>query len=135
MDPKLVEKAKEAKSPKELALMAHKEGIELSDGEAERYYADLHAQEGELSDQELNNVTGGACDEAEPEKASKYELHKDGDVCGDHEWSYMVYTGIGAAVVMPYGRKCGNCHYSLTPDKDKTSVGGYLYRYCTLHTK
>jgi hypothetical protein len=72
MDQKLVEKAKEAKSAKELAIMAREEGIELSDAEADRYYANLHSKEGELSDEELDNVAGGACDESESEKKSKY---------------------------------------------------------------
>jgi hypothetical protein len=43
MNQKLVEKGKEAKSAKELALMAHEEGIELSDVDADRYYAALHS--------------------------------------------------------------------------------------------
>lgn len=104
--------------------MARKEGIELSGAGADRYYAELHSKEGELSNQELSNVAGGVCDESEKEKAGKYELHKESDVCGEHEWSYVVYTGVGAAVLMPYGRQCGNCHYSLTSDKDKPVVGG-----------
>lgn len=68
MDQKLVEKAKEAKSAKELCQIAQKEGIELSDAEADRYYAGLHSPEHELSSDELNNVAGGACDETEQEK-------------------------------------------------------------------
>lgn len=135
MDQKLVEKAKEAKSAKELAMMAHEEGIELSDTEADRYYADLHSPEHELSNEELTNVAGGACDETEQEKLGKYTMHEASDTCSQHEWSYGVYTGVGAAVLMPYGRHCSNCHYSLTSDKGKTQVGAYIYRYCTLQTK
>jgi hypothetical protein len=135
MDQKLVEKAKEAKSAKELAIMAREEGIELSDAEADRYYANLHSKEGELSDEELDNVAGGACDESESEKKSKYVRHLSSDTCGQHERSYSVYTGIGAAVLMPAGRHCSNCHNSLTCDVDKTPGATYVYRYCTLQTK
>jgi hypothetical protein len=135
MDQKLVEKAKKAKSAKELAVMAHEEGIELSDAEADRYYADLHSSEHELSADELSNVSGGDCDETEGEMAQKYEKHKSTDTCSDHTCSYVVYTGIGAAVLMPYGKQCSNCHYSLCSSDGATPEGGYIYRYCTLHTK
>jgi hypothetical protein len=101
MDQKLVEKAKEAKSAKELAVMAHQEGIELSDAEADRYYADLHTSEHELTNEELNNVAGGACDETKQEKEDKYERHQASDTCSQHEWSYVVYTGFPALQQLP----------------------------------
>jgi predicted ribosomally synthesized peptide with nif11-like leader len=135
MDQRLVEKAKEAKSAKELAVMAHEEGIDLSDVEADRYYASLHSSEHELSDEELNNVAGGGCAETEQEKAKKYEMHKADDTCGDHSWSYMVYTGVVAIVLMPGGRQCSNCHYALGSDKESPSGGTFGYFYCALHTK
>jgi hypothetical protein len=67
--------------------------------------------------------------------AQKYEKHKSTDTFSDHTWSYVVYTGIGAAVLMPYGKQCSNCHYSLCSSDGATPEGGYIYRFCTLHTK
>jgi hypothetical protein len=84
---KLVEKAKEAKSAKELAVMAHEEGIELSDAEADRYYADLHSSDHELSEAELANVKGGSCSSA-AELSQKYEHVQPQSVCGDFVWAY-----------------------------------------------
>ena len=53
-------KAKTAKSAEELLALAKAEGIALSKEEATKYFADLH-KEGELSDDELDNVSGGGC--------------------------------------------------------------------------
>lgn len=59
--PELMTKAKEAKSAKELLALAKEHGIELTAGEAEAYYTGLHPASGELSDDELDNVSGGGC--------------------------------------------------------------------------
>lgn len=55
----LVAKAKEAKSAEELLALAKEHGIELTSEEAEKYYTDLHPVTGELSDEELENASGG----------------------------------------------------------------------------
>ena len=57
----LIEKAKTAKSAEELLAMAKAENIEMTAEEAAKYFAELH-KTGELSDDELDNVSGG-CDE------------------------------------------------------------------------
>ncbi|MGN0813940.1 MAG: hypothetical protein ACI4MH_01755 [Candidatus Coproplasma sp.] len=54
----LIEKAKTAKSAEELLKLAKAEGVELSEEEAAKYFAELH-KTGELSDDELDNVVGG----------------------------------------------------------------------------
>ena len=53
-----IEKAKTAKSVEELIALAKENGIEMTEEEAEKYFADLH-REGELADDELDNVSGG----------------------------------------------------------------------------
>ena len=53
-------KAKSAKSVEELLALAKENGVELSEEEAKKYYAEWH-REGELSDEELQNVSGGGC--------------------------------------------------------------------------
>ena len=52
--------AMQAKSVEELLKLAEAYGYEVSKEEAEKIYAELN-QAGELSDEELENVTGGGC--------------------------------------------------------------------------
>lgn len=56
--PELIEKAKQAKSSKELITLAKENKIELSAEEAKEYFERLN-KSGELSDEELNGVAGG----------------------------------------------------------------------------
>lgn len=53
-------KAKAAESAEELLALAKEAGIEMTAEEADKYFAELH-KEGELSDDELDNVSGGGC--------------------------------------------------------------------------
>ena len=57
-----LEKAKRAKSTEELLSLAEENGVALTGEEAAKYLAGLH-REGELSDDELDNVAGGGCDD------------------------------------------------------------------------
>ena len=61
----LIEKAKTAKSAEELLEMAKEESIEMSAEQAAEYFASIHAS-GELSDEELDNVSGGCGSGDEP---------------------------------------------------------------------
>ena len=54
----LLEKAKAAKSAGELLALAKNEGIELTAEQAAKAFAELN-KTGELSDEELDNVSGG----------------------------------------------------------------------------
>ena len=56
----LLEKAKTAKSAEELLAMAKAEKIELTEEEAAKAFEELN-KNGELSDEELDNVAGGGC--------------------------------------------------------------------------
>ena len=58
--PEQITKAKAANSAEELLALAKENGIELTEEEAKKYFADFH-KEGELADEELANVSGGAC--------------------------------------------------------------------------
>ena len=55
----LLAKAKAAKSPEELLALAKENGMKLTEEEAKAYFDRLHPQTGELSDSELDNVSGG----------------------------------------------------------------------------
>ena len=61
----LLEKAKTAKTAEELLAMAKAENIELTEEQAKEYFATIHAS-GELSDEELDNVSGGCGRDYEP---------------------------------------------------------------------
>lgn len=54
----LLEKAKTAKSAEELLAMTNAENIELTEEQAAKAFAEIN-KAGELSDEELDNVTGG----------------------------------------------------------------------------
>ena len=56
----IIEKVKEAKSAEELLALAKENGVELTEESAKAYFEQLHKM-GELSDDELDNVSGGAC--------------------------------------------------------------------------
>ena len=56
----LLEQVKKAESAKALQALAKENDCEMSDEEAEAYFAQLH-KSGELSDEELENVSGGGC--------------------------------------------------------------------------
>ena len=56
----LIEKAKTAKSAEELLAIAKAENIELTEEQAAKAFAEL-SKNGELSDEELDNVAGGGC--------------------------------------------------------------------------
>ena len=57
----LVAKAREAKSAEELMELAKAEGMELTEEAAGEYYTMLNPESGEISDDELDNVSGGGC--------------------------------------------------------------------------
>ena len=63
--PELLTKAKAAKSVEELLALAKENNIELTEEEAEKYFTEWH-KEGELSDEELDNVSGGCGDPPAP---------------------------------------------------------------------
>ena len=61
----LIEKAKTAKTAEELLEMAKEESVEMSAEQAAEYFVTIHAS-GELSDEELDNVSGGCGSGDEP---------------------------------------------------------------------
>lgn len=58
--PELIEKAKAAANADELISIAAANGIELTPGQAAEYYGKIK-KTGALTDDELDNVSGGAC--------------------------------------------------------------------------
>ena len=57
----LLAKAKEAKTVEELMALAKENNIELTKEKVNEYFSKLHSETGEISDDELDNVSGGGC--------------------------------------------------------------------------
>lgn len=99
----LIEKAKTAKTAEELLEMAKEESIEMSAEQAAEYFATIHAS-GELSDEELDNVSGGCGSGDEP-------LFTVG------QWVYVRATNAAALIL----ENLGNCELS---DEELDNVAG-----------
>lgn len=61
LTPEMIEKAEAAKSAEELLEIAKENGVDMSADEAATFFAQLNPKSGELDDDELDNVAGGAC--------------------------------------------------------------------------
>ncbi len=73
--PELIEKAKRAKSAEELMTLAKENGVDISEDEARKYFDKLN-KSGELSDDELNSVSGGGCiGSASGDSETKFKEH------------------------------------------------------------
>ena len=59
--PEMIEKAKAAKSVEELLEIAKANNVEMTADEAATCFAQLNPRSGELDDDDLDNVAGGAC--------------------------------------------------------------------------
>lgn len=64
MNQELITKAKAAKSVEELLELAKASNVELNEEQAKEYFAKLNPTKGELSDDELDDVSGGGCGES-----------------------------------------------------------------------
>jgi len=56
-----IAKAKQAKSVEELLTLSKESGFEMTTEQAQDIFAQLNPKSGELADDELDNVAGGAC--------------------------------------------------------------------------
>ena len=57
----ILAKAKAAKTPEELIEIARENDVEMTEEGAKAYFDLLHPKTGEMSDDELDGVAGGAC--------------------------------------------------------------------------
>ena len=67
----MIEKAKTVKSAEELLELAKANGVEMTADEAATYFAQLNPKSGELDDDELDAVAGGACARTEQANNAK----------------------------------------------------------------
>ena len=61
MNKELLAKAKETKTPGELMAFAKENNMEMTEESAKAYFDLVHPKTGELSEDELKNVSGGGC--------------------------------------------------------------------------
>ena len=61
LKPEMIEKAKAAKSAEELLALAKENNVEMTADEAATYFTQLNPKCGELDDDDLDAVSGGAC--------------------------------------------------------------------------
>ena len=61
MDQELLKKAKAVETPEALLAFAKENGTDLTEESAKAYFDLLHQEAGEVSDEELDNVSGGGC--------------------------------------------------------------------------
>ena len=61
LNAEMIEKSKAAKSADELLAIAKENGIDMTADEAAACFAQLNPKSGELDDDELDAVAGGAC--------------------------------------------------------------------------
>ena len=106
-------KAKAAKSVEELLALAKENGVELTEDEAKKYFAEWH-REGELSDEELQNVSGGCGGPKE------YETYP-----GAAPFCDGKYTPIPGA---DFRRRCGNCYFFDSWSRERNDAKGKCMR-------
>ncbi len=102
LTPELLEKAKLTKSAKELIALAKENGIELTEEETNTYFAMLNPQDGELADDELDQVAGGR-------KCGT--IYKDGCPVVSPLNSCEYFTDKETMKESPNDGYCCNCHY------------------------
>ena len=61
LNKELLAKAKETKTPEELMEFAKENNVEMTEESAKAYFDLIHPKTGELSEDELKNVSGGGC--------------------------------------------------------------------------
>ena len=113
----LLEKAKQTKTPEELAALAKENGQEMSDESAKAYFNLLHPVNGELSDDELDDVAGGRkCGTTYKDGRPVVSAWNrcDGlwrcEVCGGHDADGFHCAQHGG------GGRCISCKYSVYED-------------------
>ena len=118
----LIEKAKQAKSVEELLALAKENGMEMTEEQATAYYAQLSPKSGELSDEELDNVSGGGCGDPETPGEPKFNV-------GDRVY-YLVTKPTGPRAY-PVQEKV----FSTVTGVVKSADSGYVYSLSNGETK
>ena len=113
----MIEKAKVAKSVEELLEIAKANNIEMTADEAATYFAQLNPKSGELSDDDLDNVSGGGCSDDPPLYRNYTMVHE--FFCTN---CFRVYPA-SKCKVMHFDNKddvayCPDCQGEVLPDEE-----------------
>lgn len=82
----LIEKARQAKSAEEILALAKENGVEMTVEAARAHFERIH-KSGEISDEELGNVSGGGCSTCYCARCG-YPLDTENGVCRSCKNSY-----------------------------------------------
>ena len=117
LTPELLEKAKQSKTPEELAALAKENGIELTSESAKAYFDSLN-KAGGISDDELDCVAGGGCGEADGKEVNPW-------FCCEHFYCVKCHNDNPNCNLT---RACCNCEHvwqSSDGTKTKCTYGAY----------
>ena len=128
LKPEMIEKAKEAKSAEELLELAKENNVEMTADEAATYFAQLNPKSGELDDDDLDAVAGGAGGCGDPTnkdlfpEGSKMRCKKGPCVCGNNVWIAVYGSGIMAReYISPTCSTCGRESGDYVPNANNMS--------------
>ena len=102
----MIEKAKTAKSAEELLELAKASNVEMTADEAATYFAQLNPKSGELDDDDLDAVAGGAC--------------------ADSNDNDNPAVGVGDTVQITSGETCSSCGNNIGIVSKKCRGGYYI---------
>ena len=100
----MIEKAKVAKTAEELYEIAKSEGVEMTADEAATYFAQLNPKSSELSDDDLDNVSGGCGTQYTPKFAVGDHVLKRGLIVCDrkHPFTCSSYYWVVKSINFQY---------------------------------
>ena len=110
MSKELLAKAKEAKTPEELMAFAKENNMEMTEESAKAYFEQLHPKTGEITDEELDNVSGGGCHRlvvSVMHCCDEWRCKDD----GSQYYEYGIMVCCNTCGVDAYCRSCQYCTY------------------------
>ena len=120
LTPEMIEKAKSVKSAEELLEIAKANGVEMTADEAVTYFAQLNPKSGEISDDDLDNVAGGACKSSEERVCVGDTVRvTSGQTCPNCGGNEGTYIGDISSWSCDY-IKCRNCGSKIAYTSDCT---------------
>lgn len=108
----LIEKAKQVNSAEELTALAKENGVDISEDDAREYFEQMN-RSGELSDDEIEEVTGGAHGRTGNFKPNN--VHPHDYSCDNYECSICgsrYYRHICEALNLWLIKSCRRCKYA-----------------------
>lgn len=107
MTQELIQKAKACHTPEELLALARENKMELTEEQAKDIYAKLNPTNGEIADEELDNVAGGCGSKSDPYPVDpRFDGFITCPQCGGTQWgvAWANMNGLMALV-------CHNCEH------------------------